>query len=81
MLVCLTGANLLQDYLNIYGLRIWQQEFSRIISYYVEQESNQFLKKKVFDWQSQFQSDAIPIPNFPPLDKMVRASPPPLWTD
>jgi hypothetical protein len=30
----------------------------------VEQETNQFLKKKVYDWQSTWQSDAIPIPQF-----------------
>lgn len=54
----------IQDYINIYGLKIWQEEFSRIINYNVEQESNQFLKKKVFDWQSTYQSDAIPIPRF-----------------
>lgn len=49
----------------MYGLKIWQEEFSRIINYNVEQESNQFLKKKVYDWQSTWQSDAIPIPQFP----------------
>eukprot|EP00466_Bigelowiella_natans_P015091 jgi/Bigna1/66896/fgenesh1_pg.2_\ len=43
--------------------------FSRIIAYSVEQECNSFLKRKVFDWQSIFQSDAIPIPQFQPLDK------------
>jgi WASH complex subunit strumpellin len=59
----------IQDYINVYGLRIWQQELSRIINYFVEQESNGFLKKKVYDWQSQFQSDAIPIPRFPALQE------------
>lgn len=57
----------IQDYINMYGLKIWQEEFSRIIKYNVEQECNQFLKKKVFDWQSQYQSDSIPIPRFPPV--------------
>jgi hypothetical protein len=32
----------------------------------IQQECNQFLKKKVFDWQSAFQSDSIPIPRFAP---------------
>jgi WASH complex subunit strumpellin len=59
----------IQDYLNIYGLRIWQEEFSRIINYAVEQESNSFLAKKIYDWQSVYQSDAIPIPKFPSLDR------------
>jgi WASH complex subunit strumpellin len=54
----------IQDYVNIYGLKIWQEEFSRIINYNVEQECNTFLKQKVYDWQSTYQSDAIPIPRF-----------------
>jgi len=66
----------IQDYINLYGLRIWQEEFSRIINYNVEQESNSFLKKKVHDWQSTFQSDAIPIPRFPsaPASKGIETS-------
>ena len=54
----------IQDYINMYGLKIWQEEFSRIVNYYVEQESNQFLKRKILDHQSSYQSDAIPIPRF-----------------
>lgn len=27
----------ISDYVNLYGLRIWQEEFSRIINYNVEQ--------------------------------------------
>lgn len=57
----------IQDYINMYGLKIWQEEFSRIIYYNVEQECNTFLKQKVYDWQSQYQSDTIPIPRFPPI--------------
>eukprot|EP00471_Norrisiella_sphaerica_P000575 CAMPEP_0184482552 /NCGR_PEP_ID=MMETSP0113_2-20130426/4111_1 /TAXON_ID=91329 /ORGANISM="Norrisiella sphaerica, Strain BC52" /LENGTH=1139 /DNA_ID=CAMNT_0026862353 /DNA_START=88 /DNA_END=3507 /DNA_ORIENTATION=+ len=59
----------IQDYIHMYGLKIWQEEFSRIIAYSVEQECNSFLKRKVYDWQSIYQSDAIPIPQFRPLDK------------
>jgi len=59
----------IQDYIQMYGLKIWQEEFSRIIAYNVEQECNAFLKKKVFDWQSIYQSDAIPIPQFQRLDR------------
>ena len=58
----------IQDYVNIYGLKIWQEEFSRIINYNVEQECNTFLKQKVYDWQSSYQSDAIPIPRFSPVN-------------
>ncbi|XP_077991105.1 WASH complex subunit 5-like [Glandiceps talaboti] len=57
----------IQDYVNIYGLKIWQEEVSRIINYNVEQECNSFLRTKVLDWQSVYQSTAIPIPRFPPV--------------
>eukprot|EP01027_Heterolobosea_sp_BB2_P007140 GEZU01010652.1.p1 GENE.GEZU01010652.1~~GEZU01010652.1.p1 ORF type:complete len:835 (-),score=235.13 GEZU01010652.1:84-2588(-) len=59
----------IQDYINIYGLKIWQEEFYRIINYNVEQECNSFLKKKVYDFQSAYQSEVIPIPTFPPVDQ------------
>lgn len=39
----------IQDYINIYGLKIWQEEVSRIINYNVEQECNSFLREKVGD--------------------------------
>ncbi|XP_047110859.1 LOW QUALITY PROTEIN: WASH complex subunit 5 [Schistocerca piceifrons] len=58
----------IQDYVNIYGLKIWHEEVSRIISYNVEQECNSFLRNKVQDWQSVYQSRTIPIPRFPPAD-------------
>lgn len=50
--------------MNVLYLVIYLQEFSRIINYFVEQECNGFLKRKIYDWQSQYQSDAIPIPPF-----------------
>lgn len=37
----------IQDYVNIYALKIWQEEVSRIINYNVEQECNNFLRTKV----------------------------------
>lgn len=40
----------------------------RIINYNVEKECNTFLRKKVHDWQSEFQSSNIPIPTFIPTD-------------
>eukprot|EP00049_Salpingoeca_infusionum_P018780 m.358747 g.358747 ORF g.358747 m.358747 type:complete len:1177 (-) comp18266_c0_seq1:307-3837(-) len=58
----------IQDYVAIYGLKIWQEEVSRIINYYVEQECNQFLRSKVLDFQSAYQSKSIPIPMFPQVD-------------
>ncbi|GFW82443.1 WASH complex subunit 5 [Trichonephila clavipes] len=60
----------IQDYVSIYGLKIWQEEMSRIINYNVEQECNAFLRHKVQDWQSIHQSRTIPIPYFPPLDNL-----------
>jgi WASH complex subunit strumpellin len=58
----------IQDYINVYGLKMLQQELSRIINFNVEQESNSFLKKKIYPWQSQYQSDAIPIPQHTPIN-------------
>ncbi|XP_033011733.1 WASH complex subunit 5 [Lacerta agilis] len=59
----------IQDYVNIYGLKIWQEEVSRIINYNVEQECNSFLRTKIQDWQSMYQSTHIPIPAFAPVDE------------
>lgn len=61
----------IQDYANIYGLKIWQEEFSRIVYFHVEQECNSFLKKKVFEWESIYQSKTIPIPVYPPVNNGV----------
>ncbi|KAL3869501.1 hypothetical protein ACJMK2_042174 [Sinanodonta woodiana] len=61
----------IQDYVNVYGLKIWQEEVSRIINYNVEQECNSFLRTKVQDWESVYQSKAIPIPRFRPVDESV----------
>nr|DBA23989.1 TPA: hypothetical protein GDO54_011699 [Pyxicephalus adspersus] len=36
----------IQDYVSIYGLKIWQEEVSRIVNYNVEQECNNFLRTK-----------------------------------
>lgn len=42
----------------------------RIINYNVEKECNTFLRKKVHDWQSEYQSTNIPIPVFTPTDNV-----------
>ena len=57
----------IQDYIDLAGLKMWQEEIHRIVNFYVEQESNRFLKKKVLSRQSQYQSRTIPIPVFPAL--------------
>mmetsp|Transcript_24845 Transcript_24845/g.36645 ORF Transcript_24845/g.36645 Transcript_24845/m.36645 type:complete len:1170 (+) Transcript_24845:53-3562(+) len=54
----------LQDYISIAGLKIYQQELSRVVNYNTEQEANRYLKKKTFDSTSRFQSRAIPIPRY-----------------
>ncbi len=64
----------LTDYISLYGLKIWQEEFSRLINYNVEQECNSFLKQKIFDWQSHYQSEAIPIPTFQPVLSKVKGT-------
>ncbi|XP_034105437.1 WASH complex subunit homolog 5 [Drosophila albomicans] len=57
----------IEDYLRVQGLRILLEESQRIINYNVEKECNCFLRNKVQEWQSHFQSQTIPIPNFLPL--------------
>ncbi len=57
-----TSFQYIQDYVNISGFRIWQEELSRIMDFYVEQESNLYLNTKTLPGQSIFQSKAIPIP-------------------
>jgi WASH complex subunit strumpellin len=54
----------LQDYIDIAGLKMFQQEFSRVVNYNTEQEANRYLKKKIYDTSSRFQNRAIPIPRF-----------------
>jgi WASH complex subunit strumpellin len=57
----------LQDYIGISGLKMYNEEMSRVINYNVEQEANRFLKKKIFNGHSRFQSRSIPIPRFPSI--------------
>lgn len=58
----------MQDYININGLKIWQEEVTRIINYNVERECNGFLRNKVHTWESTYQSRHVPIPIYPPTD-------------
>lgn len=55
----------IQDYLNINGLKIWQEEVNRLVNFNVEQECNSFMRRKV--QFSRYQSDSIPIPIHAPL--------------
>lgn len=52
----------IQDYVRIQGLRMFHEETARIVGYNVEQECNTFQTKTIEDWQSRFQSKAVPIP-------------------
>lgn len=54
----------IQDYVNVHGLHIWIEEFSRIVNFNVEMECNSFMQKKLYFWKSKYQSDSIPIPYF-----------------
>jgi WASH complex subunit strumpellin len=42
------------DYVKINGLRLWQEELAGVVNFFVEQERNAFLKRKVHSWQSPF---------------------------
>lgn len=37
----------IQDYVDMAGLKMWQEEIARIINYNIEQECNRYLKRKV----------------------------------
>jgi WASH complex subunit strumpellin len=54
----------IQDYVNVHGLRIWIEEFTRIVNFNVDMEANSFMQKKIYHWNSKYQSDSIPIPYF-----------------
>ena len=62
-----------QDYIRLYGLRMWQEEYTRILGFAGEQEGNRFARRKVLPEASPFQlaARAAPIPNLlrpPPGD-------------
>jgi len=54
------------DYVKINGLQLFREEFANLINFYVEQEHNAFLKKKVHSWQSTFKLAAASVNNAPP---------------
>eukprot|EP00299_Pterocystis_sp_00344_P017522 c8776_g1_i1.p1 GENE.c8776_g1_i1~~c8776_g1_i1.p1 ORF type:complete len:1014 (-),score=293.32 c8776_g1_i1:149-3190(-) len=64
-----TAFEYISDYIKVYGLKVWQEEYSRICNFMVEQECNKFLKNKIYPWQSEFQSISIPIPVYQSSDK------------
>lgn len=62
----------IQDYVNLHGLKIWQEEFSRIVKFNVEQECNKFLQAQVDPKTSAYQDKNIPIPLLPPTTRDAR---------
>ncbi|BBM98849.1 WASH complex subunit strumpellin [Marchantia polymorpha subsp. ruderalis] len=64
-----------QDYVHVHGLQLWQEEFTRIINFNVEQECNVFLKRKVKDWESALQSTTVPISSYMGTDRGLSRSP------
>eukprot|EP01128_Nolandella_sp_AFSM9_P012702 TRINITY_DN9532_c0_g1_i1.p1 TRINITY_DN9532_c0_g1~~TRINITY_DN9532_c0_g1_i1.p1 ORF type:complete len:1160 (+),score=275.21 TRINITY_DN9532_c0_g1_i1:17-3496(+) len=57
----------LQDYIHVYGLKLWQEEFQRIINFNVERECSQFLKQVHEGARCKYQNKLIPIPSPPPV--------------
>jgi WASH complex subunit strumpellin len=60
-----------QDYVAMYGLRMWQEQLLRVVAFNTEQEANKFLRRRVLPEASVHQSRAIPLPLFlrpPPGD-------------
>ena len=64
-----------QDYIGIPGLKMFQEEMSRVINFNTEQETNRYLKKKILGGTSRYQNKIIPIPIF---DTII--SPAPIMT-
>ena len=52
----------IQDFLNIYGLKIWQEEFNKLINRYIDLESNSFLSKRLNINELLNNDDYIPVP-------------------
>ena len=49
------------DYVNTHGLKIFQEEFGRLLNFSTEQECNVWKKVKVLSFQSNYQSKEVPI--------------------
>lgn len=50
-----------QDYIRIYGMRMWQEEMTRVIGFATEQEANRFVKVKILPEASKYQTVATPL--------------------
>eukprot|EP01029_Cantina_marsupialis_P032034 TRINITY_DN944_c0_g1_i2.p1 TRINITY_DN944_c0_g1~~TRINITY_DN944_c0_g1_i2.p1 ORF type:complete len:853 (+),score=136.99 TRINITY_DN944_c0_g1_i2:61-2619(+) len=54
-----------QDFVGIYGLKIWHEELERVVGYNTERECNKFIKQKVLERNSLFQTKAVMVPKLP----------------
>ena len=54
----------IQDYINTYGLKVWQEEFTRVINLNVDIECGRYHRP---GQESQYQSKDIPIPLYKPV--------------
>lgn len=52
----------IQDYINIAGLKMWQEELARVVCYNVEHECNRYLRRQVREIESPYQSTVVPVP-------------------
>lgn len=57
----------ISDYIKIPGLKLWQEELAGVLNFYVEQERNAFLKRRVHSWQSTFTRAAAAANHAPPM--------------
>ncbi|KAL0230343.1 hypothetical protein PCE1_003904 [Barthelona sp. PCE] len=71
LLAIKTSMQYIQDYVNIEGLRLYNEEFERLVIYNVEESAFVFMKKA-----TQFQPNVVfddfdvnPVPSFEPIDK------------
>ena len=54
------------DYVKLGGLRLWQEELAGVINFFVEQERNAFLRRRVHAWQSTHTRAAAAVNQAPP---------------
>ena len=54
------------DYVKINGLRLWQEELAGVVNFFVEQERNAFIRRKVHSWQSPYTRAAKAANHAPP---------------
>jgi WASH complex subunit strumpellin len=61
----------IQDFVNIHGLKIFQEEFNRLINKYIDLESNSFLSKKMSIDELLDDDNYIPLPQDGPNNNFM----------